>query len=114
MGIGATARFRRHKDKIMRFLDETNLFTRDDTFFGVCQGLGEDLGISGNWFRLAFALALFFSPVGAVAAYALAGAFVFAVRWFVPAPATAAGTPLDCARDERAGEPQEEALPLAA
>lgn len=71
----------------MRFLDETNLFTRDDTFFGVCQGLGEDLGVSPNWFRLAFALSLFFSPVGAIAAYAAAGLFVFAIRMLVPAPA---------------------------
>jgi len=68
----------------MRFLDETNLFTRDDTFFGVCQGLGEDLGISGNWFRLALALTLFFSPVGAVVAYAVGGLLVFASRMLVP------------------------------
>jgi len=101
----------------MRFLDETNLFNRDDTFFGVCQGLGEDLGISGNWFRLGFALTLFVSPLGALAAYALAGVFVFAVRWFVPAPQAAtkaaeapAASSLDVARDER----EEQALPLAA
>lgn len=68
----------------MSFLDETNLFTREDTFFGVCQGLGEDLGISGNWFRLAFSLALFFSPLGTLAAYLGAGVFVFALRWLVP------------------------------
>jgi len=61
-----------------------NLLTRDDTFFGVCQGLGEDLGISGNWFRLAFALALFFSPLGAILGYAIAGALVFASRLLVP------------------------------
>lgn len=93
----------------MRFLDQTNLFTRDDTFFGVCQGLGEDLGISGNWFRLAFALALFFSPLGALAAYALCGLFVFAIRWLVPAPATAA--PVEAAAPV---ETQSEPLPLAA
>ncbi len=68
----------------MRFLDETNLFTRDDTFFGICQGLGEDLGINPNWFRLALAIGLFFSPLGTLAAYAVAGLFVFTVRWLVP------------------------------
>lgn len=79
----------------MRFLDETNLFNRDDTFFGVCQGLGEDLGISGNWFRLAFSLSLFFSPVGAVVAYAVAGLFVFTIRTLVPTSGRAAATPAD-------------------
>ena len=72
----------------MRFLDETNLLTRDDTFFGVCQGLGEDLGISGNWFRLALALTLFFSPLGAVVAYAVGGLLVFTSRMLVPATKT--------------------------
>lgn len=97
----------------MRFLDETNLFTRDDTFFGVCQGLGEDLGISGNWFRLAFALSLFVSPVGAVVAYALAGVFVFAIRSLVPTRATAAtpaATPASAATVSAEPAP----LPLAA
>ena len=93
----------------MRFLDETNLFTRDDTFFGVCQGLGEDLGISGNWFRLGFALATFFTPVGAVAAYAATGAVVFAVRWLAPTPSLAAPAPE--AETPAAASPE---LPLAA
>jgi len=97
----------------MRFLDQTNLFTRDDTFFGVCQGLGEDLGISGNWFRLGFALALFFSPMGALAAYALCGLFVFAIRWLVPAPATASSA--ETAAESQPPVPSEvEGLPLAA
>ena len=74
----------------MRFLDETNLFTRDDTFFGICQGLGEDLGVNPNWFRLALALGLFFSPLGTLAAYAVAGLFVFTVRWLVPTLGTTA------------------------
>jgi hypothetical protein len=47
---------------------QSNLFTRDDTFFGVCEGLGQDLGISPNLLRLAFAIGTFFNPVGAIAA----------------------------------------------
>ena len=31
-----------------------NLFTRDDTFFGICEGVGEDFGFNANWRRLAF------------------------------------------------------------
>lgn len=96
----------------MRFLDETNLFNRDDTFFGVCQGLGEDLGISGNWFRLAFALGLFFSPIGTLAAYAVAGVFVFAIRWLVPTRyATAAKAEAPAVIEAPAAA---EPLPLAA
>jgi len=95
----------------MRFLDQTNLFTRDDTFFGVCQGLGEDLGINPNWFRLALALGLFFSPLGTLAAYVIAGVFVFAVRWFVPAPGTTAQAEAQAAIDSPA---ETEPMALAA
>ena len=88
----------------MRFLDETNLFNRDDTFFGVCQGLGEDLGINPNWFRLALALGLFFSPLGTLAAYAIAGLFVFATRWLVPVPRTATSAEAPAATVQPANE----------
>ena len=96
----------------MRFLDETNLFNRDDTFFGVCQGLGEDLGISGNWFRLALALTLFFSPLGAVLAYAAGGVLVFTTRMLAPVP-RAAAQPAAEARTAEASNTAE-SLPLAA
>jgi phage shock protein PspC (stress-responsive transcriptional regulator) len=95
----------------MSFLDETNLFTREDTFFGVCQGLGEDLGISGNWFRLAFALGLFVSPLGTLAAYAVAGLFVFTIRWLVPTR-SAAAAPAEIVAVETATDAAP--LPLAA
>jgi phage shock protein C len=64
--------------------DKGNLFTRDDTFFGVCEGLGEDLGIPSNIFRMAFALGFFFSPTGAVITYAALGAFVLVTRILLP------------------------------
>ncbi len=94
---------------MMRFLDETNLVTRDDTFFGVCQGLGEDLGISGNWFRLALAIGTFFSPVGAIAAYAAGGVLVFTSRMLIPHRASkpvaaqpAAAAPIEAQPEELA------------
>jgi phage shock protein PspC (stress-responsive transcriptional regulator) len=62
----------------------TNLFTRPDTMFGVCQGLGEDFGFNPNYLRLAFPLPLFLYPVATVAAYLMLGVIVFAVRWFMP------------------------------
>lgn len=63
-----------------------NLFTRDDTFFGVCEGLGEDLRIPANLLRLGFTLALFFYPLAALGAYAGAGMVVLVSRLLVPAP----------------------------
>ena len=43
---------------------QPSLFTRPDTFFGVCQGIGEDLGIHPNLFRVSFGMAFFFAPLG--------------------------------------------------
>ena len=63
-----------------------NLFTRDDTFFGVCEGLGEDLRIPSNLFRVGFALAFFFSPLGAVITYLSLGALVLVSRLAFPNP----------------------------
>ena len=63
-----------------------NLFTRDDTFFGVCEGLGEDLRIPPNLLRVGFALALFFNPPAVVATYFGLGAFVLAIRLVSPDP----------------------------
>lgn len=57
-----------------------NLFTRDDTFFGVCEGLGEDLGFNANWLRALFAAGLLFNPVAVLATYAALGVVVLASR----------------------------------
>lgn len=65
---------------------QSNLFTRDDTFFGVCEGLGEDFGFHPNILRLALTLLLFFNPMAAVVAYAGCGVIVLATRLLVPNP----------------------------
>jgi hypothetical protein len=52
---------------------QPNLFTRPDTFFGVCQGLGEDLRFHPNILRLALAGLFFWSPYIAVAGLRGAG-----------------------------------------
>lgn len=74
---------------------QPNLFTRDDTFFGVCEALGEDIGIDSNWLRLAFAGAFFFSPVAIVASYFGLGIVVAITRWIAPNPAAVPITLLD-------------------
>lgn len=63
-----------------------NLFTRDDTLFGVCQGIAEDCGFNPLWLRLALTPVLFVSPIGAVGAYAAAGLVVLASRLLFPDP----------------------------
>ena len=64
----------------------TSVFFRDDTFFGVCEALGEDFRINSNILRVVFALGLFFNPLGAIAAYAACGVLVLATRLLVPDP----------------------------
>lgn len=95
-----------------------NLFTRPDTFFGVCQGLGEDLGFPPNLLRIGLALLLFVNPTAVVLGYAAGGAVVFVSRVMFPNPrrtaeaqvAPAASAPAEPA----AAEEQPAPLPVAA
>lgn len=87
-----------------------NLFNREDTFFGVCAGVGEDLGFNPDWLRIAFAALLFFNPLIAVEAYAALGAVVLATRLVFRAPKPAAAAPAVAADNDAA----QVALPLAA
>jgi phage shock protein PspC (stress-responsive transcriptional regulator) len=85
---------------------QPNLFTRDDTLFGVCQGLGEDLGFNPNLLRVPFAVLLLWNPVVVLAAYLGLGVLVAVTRWLSPdrkAPAI-----------EAAVEPEAEPFAVAA
>lgn len=59
---------------------------RHDTFLGVCEGLGEDFGISGNWFRVAFGCAMFLNPAAIVGLYFALGLAVALSRRLYPRP----------------------------
>ena len=65
--------------------ERTALPLRADTFLGVCEAIGQDLGINANWIRLLFAPVILFSPMSALAAYLGLGVVVAASRWFFPA-----------------------------
>ena len=67
--------------------DTTNLFQRRDTFFGICEAVGQDFGFNPLWLRLALIAPLFFFPVQTFAAYFGLGAIVLASRLLFPAPA---------------------------
>jgi phage shock protein PspC (stress-responsive transcriptional regulator) len=57
--------------------------------FGVCEALGQDLGISANWFRIAFAAGVIFNLEYALLAYAGIGALVLVSRLVYPNRAVA-------------------------
>lgn len=91
--------------------EQFNLFTRPDTFFGVCEALGEDLSIHANIFRILFAGLLFWSPESAIGAYAGVGALVALTRWLSPNPRPVKE---EVAAAEAVAEPEAEPMPLAA
>lgn len=67
-----------------------SLSLRSDTMFGVCEALGQDFGISANWFRVAFAFAVIYNLEYAAIAYAAVGALVLISRLVYPGRAVAA------------------------
>lgn len=101
-------------------MSDGNLLTREDTFFGVCEGLGEDLGIHSNLIRLTFAGLLFWNPLGAIAGYVSIGLLVAALRWMVPNPrAASVEAPAPASGDESApaletSAAEQDRLPMAA
>ena len=95
----------------------TNLLLRDDTFFGVCQGIGEDVGFNPNILRVAFAPLLFVSWQGAIALYVGLGLLVLTTRLLVPNPKvaakkTAVAEPAPAAAETEAAD--DDQLPIAA
>lgn len=73
--------------------ETTNLFRRRDTFFGVCEAVGQDFGFNPLWLRLAFVAPLFFFPVQTFAGYFALGGVVLASRLLFPATAATAVQP---------------------
>lgn len=91
-----------------------NLFTRDDTFFGVCEGLGQDLRINPNLIRVAFAVGVYLNPVAAVAAYFGLGILVLATRLLVREPRQASAADASAPAQSAAVENGSEDLAMAA
>lgn len=61
-----------------------NTLKRPDTFFGVCEAVGQDFGFNPLWLRLAFVPAIFFQPLYALAAYVVLGLIVLTSRLAYP------------------------------
>ena len=68
---------------------QPSLFARDHTFFGVCEGLGEDFGFNPLYLRAALPVPLFLFPAETLVAYAAAGVVVLLSRLLFPNPRAA-------------------------
>lgn len=100
---------------------QPSLFARDHTILGVCEGLGEDLGINPVFLRLALCVPLFLNWQATIVGYLAVGVVVLATRLIFPNPrvkaakAEAAPTAtVSLAKEETSVEDIREPLPLAA
>lgn len=91
-------------------------FMRDDTFLGVCEALGEDLGFPPNLLRIALAPVLIWNPLIAVAGYVAAAVLIALLRWVAPNPVSAppVAAPVTPAAREERDEADRADLPIAA
>lgn len=62
----------------------TPIFSRSEPIFGICETLGDDLGVNPNWFRVALAPLLFWNPVATIVGYFATGLFLLALRLLLP------------------------------
>ena len=94
--------------------DRGNLFTRNDTMFGVCEALGQDFGFNPLYLRLAFAVLLVPFPMPVIGAYVAAGILVAMSRLVFPAPRRKAEAAPVALAAERKPEPEYAEVELAA
>lgn len=96
-----------------------NTLMRPDTFFGICEAVGQDFGFNPLWLRLALVPPIFFQPLYSLIAYLTLGLVVLASRLLFP-PKVAASQDVAPATPEAAPMPapvrihEVERLPLAA
>lgn len=86
---------------------EPALPLRNDTFLGVCEAIGQDLGFNANFLRVPLAVLILWNPLVVIASYLVLGCAVALSRWLFPATirqaATVAGP--DC--EAETGEPDQ-------
>jgi phage shock protein C len=57
---------------------------RSDTFFGVCEAIGQDLGFNANWLRIALGVGVLFAPVAVIVTYGVLALAVVVSRAVAP------------------------------
>jgi phage shock protein PspC (stress-responsive transcriptional regulator) len=85
---------------------ETPLPLRSDTFLGVFEAIGQDLGFNPNWLRVPFGALILWNPALIVGSYLALGCIVALARWFFP---VSTGKPATAAAGEAEREPVESA-----
>lgn len=63
-----------------------NVLTRDDTFLGICEAIGEDFRFNPFFLRVGLGVLLLFNPLAALGGYAAAGLIVGLSRLLAPNP----------------------------
>lgn len=71
----------------------TPLPLRGDTFLGVFEAIGQDLGINPNWLRIPFAALILWNPAVIIGLYLALGVVIAASRWLFPLKSTANDLP---------------------
>lgn len=91
------------------------IFWREDTLFGVCEALGEDLRFNPLFLRVALSVGLLWDPLVMIYAYLALAAVVLVSRLLFPNP-RAAVRPEPAAEPAppAAGETDQYALPISA
>jgi phage shock protein PspC (stress-responsive transcriptional regulator) len=64
---------------------QPSLFARPDTFFGVCEAIGQDFGFNPNYLRILLGGSLLLSPVIVLSTYLALGALVLLSHRLFPA-----------------------------
>lgn len=91
-----------------------SLFARDDTFFGVCEAIGQDFGFNPLILRVVFGVALLINPVVVIATYLALGVAVLASRLAFPARTRGAAKTVAAVPAATAGQNDDFALDMAA
>ena len=95
-------------------MSKGNLLLRNDTFFGVCEGLGQDFGFHANWLRVVFAASFYFSPMIVIGTYFGLGVLVAVSRFAFPDRRSTAAATGEAHLVASAGATEKEQLQLAA
>ncbi len=66
---------------------------RSDTILGVCEAIGQDLGVNPLFLWLAFAGLFYFNPLMVIGSYLALGAGVAMARWLYPVPTASLAEP---------------------
>ncbi|TZG26115.1 PspC domain-containing protein [Sphingomonas montanisoli] len=81
-------------------------FDRADTMFGVCEGIGTELGFNPNILRMAIGVCLLLSPKITIGVYVALGILLFAAYKLMPSRKRASVVEIG-QRSERADDTQE-------